>query len=235
MQQAPIIFREGTRIEPVVPWLVCLVSAAILVVTGYLSVTDVAERTSLLQQWGVVPARLQSVFQQSPANWLTAAVLTPLSALLIHASWLHVLGNLAYLWAFGLTVERFAGHFAFALTFFIAGGISNLMLAFQLPDQITPVIGASGGVSAIIGCYLWLYPRRRLGLYIPLGLYLKFARLPALLVIGSWFALQVIYTVQGPVTGDVAWRVHVVGFGMGILAGMLIQMLRPLSRILGQL
>ncbi len=235
MQQSPIIFREGTRVDPVVPWLVCLVSAAILVVTGYISVMDVSERTSLVQQWGVVPAQLQNVLQQAVSQWLTPTIATPLTALLVHASWLHVLGNLAYLWAFGLTVERFAGHIAFAATFFIAGGISNLLLVFQLPDQVTPVIGASGGVSAIIGCYLWLYPRRRLGLYIPLGLYLKFARLPSLLVIGSWFALQVIYTLQGPVTGDVAWRVHVVGFVVGIMAGMLIRLLRPSARMTGHL
>lgn len=233
MQPSPIIFREGRRIDPVLPWLVCLVSLAILVVTGYLSVIDTAERAALVQQWGLVPVKLQTLLLQPFGEWFKPVLATPLSALLVHASWLHVLGNLAYLWAFGLTVERFAGHIAFAGTFFIAGGISNGLLAVQLPDQLTPVIGASGGVSAIIGCYLCLYPRRRLGLYIPLGLYLKFARLPSLLVIGSWFALQVIYTLQGPVTGDVAWRVHVVGFVMGFLAGMLIRILRPAARLTG--
>ncbi len=233
MLQSPIIFRESVRRQPVIPWLVCLVSAAILVVTGYLSVINVAERTSLVQQWGLIPVQLQNLLQLHIGEWFGPAMLTPLSALLVHASWLHVLGNLAYLWAFGLTLERLAGHIAFAMTFFIAGGISNVVLAFQLSDQTTPVIGASGGVSAVIGCYLWLYPKRRLGLYIPLGLYLKFARLPSLLVIGSWFALQVIYTLQSPVAGDVAWRVHLVGFVLGILAGMLIRLVRPRAGMMG--
>jgi len=233
MLQSPIIFREGVRNDPVMPWLVCLVSTAILVITAYLSITDVSERTELVQQWGLLPMQFQALLQQHVSEWFSTPILTPLTALLMHASWLHVLGNLAYLWAFGLTLERLAGHLSFALTFFIAGGISNVLLVFQLPDQTAPVIGASGGVSAVIGCYLWLYPRRRLGLYIPLGLYLKFARLPSLLVIGSWFVLQVIYTLQGPVAGDVAWRVHIVGFVLGIIAGMLIRLLRPGSRLAG--
>ncbi len=232
MLQSPIIFREGLPHQPVVPWLVCLVSAAILVVTGYLSVIDVGERTGLVQQWGLVPMQLQNLLQQNVSEWFVTPILTPITALLVHASWLHVLGNLAYLWAFGLTLERLAGHVSFTVTFFIAGGISNVLLVFLLPDQTAPLIGASGGVSAVIGCYLWLYPKRRLGLYIPLGLYLKFARLPSLLVIGSWFALQVIYTLQGPVTGDVAWRVHLMGFVLGILAGMLIRLFRPRSRLM---
>lgn len=234
MLQSPIIFREQPNAQPVLPWLMCLVSVAILIVTGYLSVVELAEQSRVIQQWGVVPAKLQYLMHQEVSSWFTSAALSPLSALLVHGGWLHVLGNLAYLWAFGLTVERYAGHLAFASTFFIAGGLSNALLAFQLPDQTTPVIGASAGVSAIIGCYLWLYSKRRMGLYLPLGLYLKFARLPSALVIGSWFVLQVIYTVQGPLSGDVAWRVHLVGFAMGVLAGMLIRWLRPRSRFFDQ-
>ncbi|NIV20409.1 MAG: rhomboid family intramembrane serine protease, partial [Gammaproteobacteria bacterium] len=74
------------------------------------------------------------------------------------------------------------------------------------------VIGASGAVSAVVGASLGLFPRRRIGLYLPLGLYVQFVRVPALLVIGSWFTLQLVYSVVGPISGAMAWWTHLAGF-----------------------
>jgi len=145
----------------------------------------------------------------------------------LHASWLHLLGNMAYLWVFGMPLERRFGRWMLVLAFFLIGGLANLILVAEMRDSATPVIGASAGVSAVIGCYLGMFPRKRLGLYIPLGFYVQFAKVPALIVIGSWFLLQVIYTLFSPVIGEVAWRVHVTGFLSGfILALMLRRVLR---------
>jgi membrane associated rhomboid family serine protease len=90
------------------------------------------------------------------------------------------------------------------------------------PTQ-TPVIGASGGVSALIGIYLGLFPVSRMGLWLPLGLYLQFARVPAILVIGSWFTLQLIYTVFGGQDGAVAWWAHIAGFVAGVVVAILLR------------
>jgi len=97
-------------------------------------------------------------------------------------------------------------------------------VALQLPELDRAVIGASGGVSAIIGIFLGLFPTRKIGLWLPLGLFLQFARIPALLVIGSWFTLQVVYTVFGPTTGAVAWWTHVAGFVTGLLAALAVRL-----------
>ena len=91
-----------------------------------------------------------------------------------------------------------------------------------------PIIGASGAVSVIVGVYLGLFPGRRIGLYLPLGLYLQFARVPAILVIGSWFTLQLVYTVLGPITGVVAWWTHMTGFTLGLIYAL---MARALTQV----
>ena len=76
-------------------------------------------------------------------------------------------------------------------------------------------------MSAVVGAYLGLFPRRRMGLFLPLGLYLQFARVPSLLVIGSWFTLQLLYTVFGPIDAAVAWWTHVAGFALGLSFALL--------------
>ncbi|MEN1727441.1 MAG: rhomboid family intramembrane serine protease, partial [Pseudomonadota bacterium] len=104
-------------------------------------------------------------------------------------------------------------------------GLANAVVAWQLAESLRPVIGASGGVSAIIGVYLGLFPSRRMGLWLPLGLYLQFARVPALLVIGSWFAVQLLFSVFGPISSDVAWWSHVAGFLLGLAAAVLLRLI----------
>jgi membrane associated rhomboid family serine protease len=86
----------------------------------------------------------------------------------------------------------------------------------QLGGLDTPIIGASGAISAVVGAYLGLFPSRRIGLFLPLGLYLQFAQVPSLLVIGSWFTLQLLYTVFGPINAAVAWWTHLAGFALGL-------------------
>nr|WP_277347510.1 rhomboid family intramembrane serine protease [Wenzhouxiangella sp. XN79A] len=139
-----------------------------------------------------------------------------MTALFVHGSGLHLGGNLAYLWVFGIPVERAIGGFRFLVAFVLLGGVANLSVVVGTPELERVVVGASGGVSAIIGLYLGLFPTRRLGVWLPLGLFLQFARIPALLVIGSWFTLQLLYWVFGPMSGAVAWWTHVAGFFAGL-------------------
>lgn len=177
-----------------------------------------------LHFWGFTPARVIAAFEQTPGHWLNPELAGIMTALFVHADWVHLLGNLAYLWVFGIAVERAVGHLRFALMFLVLGGLANLYVVFQLAETSIPVLGASGGVSAIIGVYLGLFPARRMGLWVPLGLYLQFARVPALLVIGSWFTLQLLYSVFGPMSGAVAWWSHVAGFIAGLLTAVILRL-----------
>jgi len=204
------------------PWLTLLAVLAMLATRTYLLLLEPALRSEFLFHWGVIPVNVIELLQQPWWLWPGREVASLVSALLVHGSWLHLLGNLAYLWVFGIPLERYVGHAGFLFVFLLAGGLTNLLLVLQVPELATPVIGASGGVSAVVGCYLGLFPGRRIGVYLPLGLYLQYISMPSLLVIGSWFALQVAYTVFGPVAEQIAWRVHVQGFVAGIVGALLL-------------
>jgi membrane associated rhomboid family serine protease len=105
---------------------------------------------------------------------------------------------------------------------FVTGGaLANLVGAFTLAGTSAPIIGSSGAVSAVVGAYLALFPRARLGLVLPLGVFLEFVRIPAPLLIGFWAALQLLFTYVGPAFGAVAWWTHIAGFVIGILLALM--------------
>jgi len=212
------------RRAPIWPWsLVALCMVCLMMMLAYWFL-EPANGEAWLYFWGFTPAQVNVGFDQVSRFWLNPELVGVVSALFVHADWVHLLGNLAYLWVFGIAVERAIGHVRFALAFLILGGAANLFVAVQLGDTSVPVVGASGGVSAVIGIYLGLFPSRRMGLWIPLGLYLQFARVPALLVIGSWFTLQLLYSVFGPMSGAVAWWSHVAGFVAGLVTAVILRL-----------
>ena len=165
---------------------------------------------------GMRPSSISALLGESPASWWNISALSVVTSLFVHASWLHLLGNLVYLWVFGIKVEQRLGSLGMILIFLLGGALANVIVALRVPQLDTPIIGASGAVSAVVGAYLGLFPGRKIGLFLPLGLYLQFARVPALLVIGSWFTLQLLYTVFGPINGAVAWWTHLAGFALGL-------------------
>lgn len=206
------------------PWVLVAICLVLLMMKLALLFAGAANSEAWLHFWGFSPARVMALIAEPGAGWVNPDMLGLLTALLTHVDWLHLLGNMAYLWVFGISVERAVGHWRFALLFFVLGGLANLYAAWQLADSSTIVIGASGGVSAIIGVYLGLFPSRRMGLWVPLGLYLQFARVPALLVIGSWFTLQLLYSLFGPMSDSIAWWSHVAGFIAGIVTAMVLRL-----------
>jgi membrane associated rhomboid family serine protease len=208
-----------TPFATIVLGLVCLIALAV-----YSGLSPVLQQT-LIDMWGMRPIDVANQLEQSPSQWWGHTSLTLFTALFIHANWLHLVGNLAYLWVFGMAVEQRLGWLSLAAIFSIGGAFANVMVVLMVPQLETPVIGASGAVSAVVGAYLGLFPSRRIGLYLPLGLYLQFARVPALLVIGSWFTLQLVYTVIGPINGSVAWWTHLVGFAFGLSITLLVKAL----------
>ena len=171
---------------------------------------------AMIDVGGMQPASISALLGNSPAYWWDISALSVVTSLFIHASWLHLLGNLGYLWVFGIKVEQRLGSVGIVFIFLLGGALANVIVALRVPQLDTPIIGASGAVSAVVGAYLGLFPGRRIGLFLPLGLYLQFARVPALLVIGSWFTLQLLYTVFGPINGAVALWTHLAGFALGL-------------------
>ena len=145
------------------------------------------------------------------------------SALFLHADWAHLLGNLVFLLIFGLPAERVMGAPRFLVLFLLGGAVANLAAVLMIggPDRL--VIGASGAVSAVIGAYLALFPNAKLGVVLPLGLFLQFVRTPASLLIGIWALLQVVFAYIGPAFGAVAWAAHIAGFAFGVVFALVVR------------
>ena len=171
-----------------------------------------------LNQWGVVPVRLFADRAGNAHGLHSLELPTLASALFIHVGFAHLVGNLVFLWLFARRVEQRLG-WVFSLGMYLLAGIAaNFWAAYLSPASAAPMIGSSGVTSALLGAFIVLFPGQRIGVIIPLGLYLHLIKVPALLLIGSWIGLQLMYTFLLPGIGAVAWWTHVAGFSIGLLA-----------------
>lgn len=203
------------------PWATLLIVAGCVVAFLWLVTLPPVDRLAVLTRWGTVPSTLldRNVPWWQQLLELRAARLV--TAIFFHADWLHLTGNLLFLIVFGVSAERALGSWRFLAMFVIGGALANLVGALTLAGTNAPIIGSSGAVSAVVGAYLALFPRARLGLVLPLGVFLEFVRIPAPLLIGFWAALQLLFTYVGPAFGAVAWWTHIAGFLIGILLALL--------------
>lgn len=207
---------------PRFPWVTLTVFLLCVIAKLAQVLLPPASQMIVFGQGAVIPSQITEVLTQ-PAAWTDIRLLTLFSALFLHASWAHLIGNMIYLWVFGIPLERRVGYTGMLLVFLVGGALANLFVCLRLPDMTSPIIGASGAVSAVVGAYLGLFPFRRIGMLLPLGLYLQFARVPSILVIGSWFTLQLVYTMIGPITGVVAWWTHMAGFILGLMFALFLR------------
>lgn len=145
--------------------------------------------------------------------------MTMFTSMFLHGGWMHLIGNMLYLWIFGNNVEDVMGHARFVVFYLVCGLVA--LFANALPDTAStiPMIGASGAISGVLGAYLLLFPHARVLVAIPLGFFLYTTRLPAGWVLVFWFVLQLISSIMsaGSGGGGIAWLAHVGGFVAGML------------------
>lgn len=164
----------------------------------------------LWQLFGVVPAAF---------SW--TAVLT---SLFLHAGWMHLLGNMLYLWIFGDNVEDTLGHGRFLLFYLACGAAAALGQTAVLPDSRIPMIGASGAIAGVMGAYFLMYPHSRVITVVFLVVFFDVIEVPAIFFLGLWFVKE-LFTGVGSLgtrslTGGVAVWAHVAGFAAGAAAGL---------------
>ncbi|MEO5988264.1 MAG: rhomboid family intramembrane serine protease [Candidatus Eisenbacteria bacterium] len=173
---------------------------------------------SFLQGWGVVPDRLTDAFMGlTPAP---RAVVTLFTSMFLHGGWVHLIGNMWYLWIFGDNVEDELGSMRFMGFYLVAGVVSALMHVFFNPGSPVPTIGASGAIAGVLGAYAFAFPKARVVTLVPIIFFFQIVALPALLVLGLWFVFQFFSATlfAGGGTGGVAWWAHIGGFVFGIVA-----------------
>jgi membrane associated rhomboid family serine protease len=193
------------------PWATLLLVLGCVSCFVWLSLAPNLVRMRWVAHWGIVPAQLFD------GPWYLPHVAQLFTTLFIHADWLHLLGNLLFLVIFGLPAERALGWQRYLLLFLLGGALANLVGALTIPNAHAAIVGCSGAVSAVVGVYLGLFPRARLGVVLPLGFYFEFVRVPALLLIGIWVLLQLLFTYVGPSFGAVVWWTHIAGFVFGLI------------------
>lgn len=191
----------------------CCVVFAISPLSGLAPVygsTDalLSAQAGYFERWGVIPSELW--------DGSAHALLTPLTALFVHGSWLHLLGNILFLYVFGAMAEERMGHTEFAFFYLGCGYLALLAYAAAHATSDQTLVGASGAISAVLGAFLYLFPRARVTSVFPFLLFLPL-RFPAWIVLIFWFVLQWL-AAEGAGSGPgVAYLAHVVGFAIGFL------------------
>ena len=152
---------------------------------------------------------------------------TPFTSMFLHGGWMHLLGNMLFLWIYGNNVEDGLGHARYLLFYFSCGIAAIFAQALANPHSAYPIIGASGAISGVLGAYLLLYPRAKVLALVLLPFFVTTVRLPAMLLLLLWFAAQLISDLAASDGGaSVAFRAHIGGF----LAGMLLAAVLKRSR-----
>lgn len=184
----------------------------------YLEFTATSQQLAwLMIQYSLVPSEFVKAFTQQSSQ--LGDYLPLLSNLFLHGSWLHIIGNLWFLFLFGRTSEGCLGHLKYFIFYLVCGMAANLVqIAFD-PNSTIPVIGASGAISGILGSYSFCFPRARISTLIPIFFFFTIIEIPALVFIGLWFLLQVYQGTLSSVSmagSNVAWWAHIGGFVTGI-------------------
>ncbi len=180
---------------------------------------------AFVTEWGIVPAELTAAWPSGPG--LTIEALTLITSQFLHGGWLHLLGNLLFLWIFGNNVEDRLGRLRFLLFYLVGGAVAGLTQVAIDPGSTIPTIGASGAIAATLGAYLVLFPRARITSLVFLGFFYQLIDVPAVIVLVFWFVLQLIdglasLGVTDTAGGGVAFFAHIGGFVFGAVVGLVL-------------
>jgi len=166
-------------------------------------------------QWGAIPYQIVHG-EVLYGKGLFPPFLTLFSSMFLHGGFLHLIGNMLYLWIFGNNIEDTLGHFRFLLFYLLTGLGAALTQVFSDPQSTTPMIGASGAVAGVLGAYLLLFPHARILTLMFIFVFIRMIRIPALIVLGFWFLVQLLSVTSGFETG-VAFFAHIGGFVAGLI------------------
>ena len=212
----PLRDDNPTTITPTVTW--SLIGISSIVFIYQLSLGQQASQI-FAYQYGAVPAVIAGG-QRLPADMAAIPPAASLfTSMFLHGGWMHLIGNMWFLWIFGNNIEEAMGHFRFLAFYFICGILASVSQVLSYPDSTIPTIGASGAIAGVMGAYLMLYPRARVWTLIFLVFFIRLIYLPAGVVLGFWILLQFVNgsMASGQGAGGVAFWAHIGGFIAGVL------------------
>ncbi|HFD81352.1 MAG TPA: rhomboid family intramembrane serine protease [Gammaproteobacteria bacterium] len=168
-------------------------------------------------QLGMIPATVFGHKMLPAEIALVPPWMTLFTSMFMHGGWMHLIGNMLYLWIFGDNVEDSMGHGRFLIFYLLCGIAAALAQALPNPDSEVPMIGASGAISGVLGAYVMLYPHARVLVVIPIGFIIQTFSVPAGFVLGFWFLMQLLSSLAASgQQGGVAFGAHIGGFLAGL-------------------
>jgi membrane associated rhomboid family serine protease len=211
----PLFDDNPARRPPIVTW--ALIAICVLVFLWQTSLPAELEEEAVIAL-GFIPATLFADAQVDPAIALVPPYLSLVTSAFLHGGWMHLLGNMLYLWIFGNNVEDAMGSFRFILFYLLCAMGAAMVQAAGDPASSVPMIGASGAIAGVLGAYLLLHPRANVRVLMVFLVIFRFINVPAVIVLGLWFAMQLWSGVSAPAGhSGVAFWAHVGGFVAGVV------------------
>lgn len=233
-----------SRTTPFVNYSIILICCAVF----FAQISEKPGEPTLVERYGMIPLRITKPSApveitvdvkriqtaQGPAIEYTkrlaappavAPLLTMLTCIFLHGGWMHLIGNMWFLFIFGDNIEDRFGHLGYLLFYLVCGVAASGAHYIAETTSMLPTIGASGAIAGVMGAYLVWYPRAKVQALIPLGIILQIMIVPAPLFLGLWFILQLfsgIGTAGGAASGGVAWWAHIGGFAVGAVLALLL-------------
>ncbi len=201
-------------------------AATILIILANAAVfaLELKNGDAFILRWSLVPAHVAA----------GRDLITVLTAMFLHAGWVHILGNMLFFWVFAPPIEELMGPARFLVFYLLAGLAATAAQVAAAPASQIPNLGASGAIAGVMGAFLVTYPRDRIRTVLILGIFVDVEFIPAILLVGVWFAIQLLSevgSVSQVQTGGVAYMAHIGGFVFGLLISRLFEVRRPRPRI----
>ena len=196
-----------------------VVTVSIIVINVLVFFLELSGGDAFVQQWSVIPADIVA-----GQNWVTI-----LTSMFMHGGWMHIIGNMVFLWAFGPAIEDAMGHLRYLVFYLLGGVVAALAQIAAASSSTVPSLGASGAIAAVMGAFLLTYPRDRIRTLLFLGWFIQVTVLPASLLIGIWFVIQLfsqvgsVVTTQSGQSGGVAYMAHIGGLIFGFATARLFE------------
>jgi membrane associated rhomboid family serine protease len=193
-----------------------MVTTAIIIVNALVFLSELTGGEAFVRQWSVIPADIVAGH-----HWITL-----LTAMFMHAGWIHIIGNMVFLYAFGPGIEDAMGRPRYLAFYLLSGLVASLAQIAAAPSSSVPNLGASGAIAGVMGAFLITYPRDQIRTVLLFGFSARITVVPAALLIGLWFLIQ-LFSQVGAVadvqTGGVAYTAHVGGFIFGAITARLFE------------
>lgn len=187
-----------------------LATVLIILANVYIFFQELVGGTSFVLGWSAIPSQLLSGH-----HWFTL-----ITSMFMHGGWMHIIGNMIFLWAFGPQIEDAMGHLRYLVFYFAGGLVAMIAQVVVHPLSDVPILGASGAIAAIMGAFIVTYPRDRIRSLLIIFIFIRVTFIPAAVLIGFWFLIQLfdLGSVAGVQTGGVAYLAHVCGFIFGVVS-----------------